>query len=145
VDGNLTYTLTVTNGGPSTASNVVVTETYPAGFTYSSANPGPDTGTNNKWTFSSITAHTSQIIEIEGMVKTPPGSINNTVNATSSTDDPNPVDNTASWNSTVYVPMGIGGEVIPVNRLAVLIPWLVLIGVLVIGGTILVLNRRQRS
>lgn len=55
--GDLTYTLTVTNNGPSTASNVVVTETYPAGFTYSSANPGPDTGTNNQWTFSSITAN----------------------------------------------------------------------------------------
>jgi uncharacterized repeat protein (TIGR01451 family) len=143
--GHLTYTLTVTNSGPSTASNVVVTETYPAGFTYSSANPGPDTGTNNQWTFSSISANASQTININGTVTTTPGSLTNTARVTSSTDDPNPINNAASQNSTVYVPMGVGGEVIPVSRPAMLIPWLVVIGILMIGGTILVLNHRKGS
>jgi uncharacterized repeat protein (TIGR01451 family) len=143
--GDLTYTLTVTNSGPSTASNVVVTETYPASFTYSSANPGPDTSTNNQWTFSSIAANASQTIKIKGTVTTTPGSLINTARVTSSTDDPNPIYNTASQNSTVYIPMGVGGEVISGNGLAILIPWLVLIGLLMIGGTIFVLNHRKGS
>jgi uncharacterized repeat protein (TIGR01451 family) len=143
--GNLTYILTVSSSGPSTASNVVATETYPAGFTYSTADPSPDTGTNNKWTFSSIAANTSQTIRIKGTVTKTPGTLTNTASVTSSTDDPNPANNTSSLKSTVYIPRGVGGEVIPVNRLAILTLWLVLIGVLMIGGIILVVNRRKRS
>ncbi len=36
----LTYTLTITNSGPSNAANVVVTDTLPAGVTYASASTG---------------------------------------------------------------------------------------------------------
>ena len=36
---NLTYTVQVTNGGPSTASAVTVTDTLPAGVTFVSATP----------------------------------------------------------------------------------------------------------
>src|SRR5688572_5528668 len=36
---NMTYTLTVANGGPETATDVVVTDTLPASVTYVSATP----------------------------------------------------------------------------------------------------------
>jgi hypothetical protein len=42
-------------------------------------------------------------------------------------------------------PMSVGGEVIPINRIAVLTPWLLLIFTLMIGGTILVLSRHKGS
>ena len=39
--GLATYTLTVTNGGPSTASNVMVFDQLPASYTFGSAVPAP--------------------------------------------------------------------------------------------------------
>jgi hypothetical protein len=46
------------------------------------------------------------------------------------------------WISTTV--NSIGGVVIGVNRLAILIPWLVMIFTLMLGGTILVLSRKER-
>ena len=51
--GTLTYTITVTNNGPSTATNVVVTDTYPSDFSFVSSDPVPSTG-NNQWSLGSI-------------------------------------------------------------------------------------------
>src|SRR5690606_6609269 len=39
-DENILYTLTVTNSGPSTAQNVVVTDVLPGGTTLVASNPG---------------------------------------------------------------------------------------------------------
>jgi uncharacterized repeat protein (TIGR01451 family) len=47
--GNLTYTVTITNFGPATASNVLVTNVLPAGVVFISVNP-PGVGTNNAGT-----------------------------------------------------------------------------------------------
>ncbi|MDH3434817.1 MAG: DUF11 domain-containing protein, partial [Gammaproteobacteria bacterium] len=44
---DVTYTLTVTNNGPDDASNVVLTDTLPAGVVFGSATPGPDTCTES--------------------------------------------------------------------------------------------------
>lgn len=52
-----------------------------------------------------------------------------------------------SGNVTVNIihPQSVGGEVVQVNKPALLVPWLVLSGLLMIGGTFLVLSRRKRS
>ena len=44
VTSNLTYTLTLTNYGPSTATNIVVTNTLPAGMVYVSSSGTQQSG-----------------------------------------------------------------------------------------------------
>jgi hypothetical protein len=121
---------------------VEVNEAYPAGFSFFSSTPIPDTGTNNKWTFHRIEGNTTQTIIIKGSAPASPGSLTNTAEVTSSTDDQNLDNNTISQNIKVIVPMGVGGEVIEVNKLIILAPWLVLIVALILCGSFVVLIRR---
>ena len=48
--GTVTYTINYTNTGTVTLTDVVITEHYPKGVTFISADPAPDAGTNNVWT-----------------------------------------------------------------------------------------------
>jgi uncharacterized repeat protein (TIGR01451 family) len=52
-DQDITYTVTVTNIGSEPAYNVIVTESYPAGVSFVSANPAPTTPIN-VWNLGSI-------------------------------------------------------------------------------------------
>jgi uncharacterized repeat protein (TIGR01451 family) len=101
--GNLTYTITVTNLGPSTASNVIVSDTLPLSVTFVSASGG---GTNNSGlvTWPTITSLANgATTNFTVTVKAPAsGSFTNTAAATSSTADPVPFNNDgSSANSTV--------------------------------------------
>jgi len=58
---NLTYTIDVSNPGPSDALNVVITETYEVNFIFSSYSPSPDSGTTNQWTFKAIRAGDTEL------------------------------------------------------------------------------------
>jgi uncharacterized repeat protein (TIGR01451 family) len=81
----LTYTLTVSNAGPSHARNVVVTDTLPAGVT-------PTGDVTCQWDL--IPAHESRSCEI--VVTVDPGTLGtilNTAIVTSDADDPEPDDN----------------------------------------------------
>jgi uncharacterized repeat protein (TIGR01451 family) len=92
----LTYTITVTNHGPSDAQNVVVTETYDPWFHFESANPEPDPGTDNVWTLGTLPAGASVTIEITGTVDpaTPEGTqLVNRVVVDSDTQDDDEDDN----------------------------------------------------
>jgi uncharacterized repeat protein (TIGR01451 family) len=81
---NLTYTMTVVNAGPSTASNVVLTETLPAGTTLASSSCGSTTcilgtlapGTSTQLTFE-VTVNPNAT-----------GPLTNLASITSSTPDP---------------------------------------------------------
>jgi len=90
VGGNVVFTITVTNGGPNTATNVTVTDQLPAGLTYVSDNGGgsyvPGTGV---WTIASIANGASASLQITATV-TASGSITNTAQVTASDQsDPN--------------------------------------------------------
>jgi len=93
VGDNLTYTITVTNGGPDAATNVVVTDTLPSGVTFVSASPGcvhsAGVVTCN---LGNIPAGGSVTITIVVTV-TAPGTISNTATVTSDTLDPNTANN----------------------------------------------------
>ena len=109
---NITYTIVVTNGGPSNAASVALTDTVPTNTTFVSASqttgpafscstpPVGGTGTVN-CTIASLTA-TSATFSMT--VHISPGAIGaaigNTANVATTTTDPNPGNNTSSVVTT---------------------------------------------
>ncbi|HMF05149.1 MAG TPA: hypothetical protein VKH17_10065, partial [Acidimicrobiia bacterium] len=112
---NITYTITITNNGPSDAQNVVFTDTPPAntgnaGFSLNSGPPAacglvllgsPGAPSCSFATFpSGATANITLVVKVDPLA--PGGAYTNTANATSSTTtDPNPANNAASATTTV--------------------------------------------
>jgi uncharacterized repeat protein (TIGR01451 family) len=106
VGDNLTYTVTVTNGGPNPADAVQVTDELPAGVTFVSgaATQGTCTGaTSVVCTIETIAASASATVTIV-VQPTVSGTITNRANATSSTRDPTPANN-ATTADTVVLPV----------------------------------------
>ncbi len=103
VGQNLTYTIIVTNNGPSSAAAVTVTDTLPAGATYVSATPstGSCTGTStvscNLGTLANAASATVTIV----VTPTTAGTLNNTASVSSTTGDPNMGNNSSSTSTTV--------------------------------------------
>ncbi|TET58784.1 DUF11 domain-containing protein, partial [Candidatus Aerophobetes bacterium] len=98
----LTYTINVTNSGPSDAVNVVITEVYHANFVFSSSSPSPDRRTTNQWTFKAIAVGNTETISITGVVDPSTlESLSNTVSLTSDTADPDPAKNTFTLDTKV--------------------------------------------
>jgi uncharacterized repeat protein (TIGR01451 family) len=69
--GSVTFTLTLTNGGPDAATNVEVTDVLPAGFVYQSDNGGGsyNVGTG-VWTIASIASGASTGLQITALANT---------------------------------------------------------------------------
>jgi uncharacterized repeat protein (TIGR01451 family) len=90
---NLTYTVTVTNNGPSTATNVVVSDLLPAGFTFVSASPS-STVSNNLVSWPAINLAKNAVSNFTvTAVSAAGGNFTNIAFATSGTFDPNPNNN----------------------------------------------------
>lgn len=106
---NITYTVTVSNNGPGTATPVVVTDNLPASTTFvscSSTGSGVcgGAGNNRTVTFTSLTAGASATITIVARVNCSAVNgavISNSVTITSATPDPNLADNSAMAETTV--------------------------------------------
>lgn len=106
----LTSTVTVTNAGPSTALNTLVTDTLPVGTSFVS-------GVDDNGTTVCTLVQTSTVrcalgaldpgesatvqITVRVAASVPAGSLSNTVTVSSSTPDPDPGDNTAVESTTV--------------------------------------------
>ena len=102
VGGQLTYTLTARNNGPSSATSVVVTDTLPAGTTLVSVTPNTCTGTTtitcNLGTLTNGQTVTITIVVTLGNVT----SVSNTATiANANETDPTPANNSATVVTTV--------------------------------------------
>jgi uncharacterized repeat protein (TIGR01451 family) len=120
--GTVTYTLTVTNNGPSDSANTQVTDTLPPGFTANSATPsagtcnGAGTGTVNCMLGTlavggtatiTIAAHVPAICQPTTAVNTA------TVTSGNCLPDPQLGNNTTNFNGTVSLPTVGPGACIP--------------------------------
>ncbi len=101
-NGVVTYTLTVTNGGPDVATGIAVNEALPTGLTLVDARPsGATTYTAPTWTIGTLTSGATATLEIDARV-TESTAITNTATVTSDVIDPASANDSASV--TVNVP-----------------------------------------
>ncbi|MGG5258682.1 CARDB domain-containing protein [Phycicoccus avicenniae] len=98
----LTYTITVVNNGPSTATGAAVTDTLPAGLTYISSTTSAGSCSTSGQLFScalgDVAPGTAVTIAVSARVGAgaAPGTITNTAGAASTTTDPTSGNNSAS-------------------------------------------------
>jgi uncharacterized repeat protein (TIGR01451 family) len=97
IGSNITYAITVTNGGPATAVNLIVRDTLPAGLSFVQASSG-GTPTGNVVTWPTIPtfgsgAATNFTLEV---IATTAGAQTNVASAVATTADPTPGNNDGS-------------------------------------------------
>ena len=132
---NLTYTLTVTNGGPDTASGITVTDTLPGSVTFVSASAGcSESGGTVPCTASSLANAANVQFTITVTAPGALGTISNTASVASSTTDP-----TSSNDSVTLVT-----TVIPAPAVPGLTTWG--LGALAFAlGALVLMERRRRA
>jgi uncharacterized repeat protein (TIGR01451 family)/uncharacterized delta-60 repeat protein len=107
IGGQITYSISVNNAGPSPAANVVTVDSLPAGFTAQSITASSGTFTNSNgaviWTVPSLGASAGVSMTIVGNALLG-GILTDSVNVTSDTYDPSKLNNFASAKTEVDVP-----------------------------------------
>ncbi|HEV2799849.1 MAG TPA: hypothetical protein VGW12_05095 [Pyrinomonadaceae bacterium] len=110
INQNVTFTLTVTNNGPTNASAVNVRDQLPAGLSFVSAAPAAAyNNTNGVWTVGTINSGTSTTLQIVARV-TASGTITNTAEViASSVPDPDstPNNNNATEDDQSSAQLGV--------------------------------------
>ena len=103
----VTFTITVTNNGPGTATGVFVTDKLPSGLTYqsSSATKGLYNSGTGIWTIGSMLNGTSETLTLIALVGAQ-GSYENTATVGSESYNPNTGNNSSSATVVVQTPSG---------------------------------------
>src|SRR5438093_1298318 len=92
-----TYTITVTNNGPSTAASVVVRDTLPAGVTFDSASNGGSLAAGVvTWPSVPSLANGASLSRTVTVTAPPTGTLLNVARADAATDDPDSTNNNGS-------------------------------------------------
>ena len=104
VGGEVTYTIVVTNGGPGTATDVVVIDELPAGTTLVSASPGCTGTTTVTCTVGTLGPGSSATIELVVTLPSTPGPVTNTARVESSSTDPTPGNDAATNVLDAHLP-----------------------------------------
>jgi uncharacterized repeat protein (TIGR01451 family)/fimbrial isopeptide formation D2 family protein len=101
----LVYTLTVHNLGPSAAANVILTDALPAGVTFSGATDGcTESGGVVRCVVGSLSADATVVYTVAVTVDAdvyPGASLENVAEVTTSTADPNPLNNRADADTAI--------------------------------------------
>lgn len=135
--GAITYTITVTNNGPDTANNVVVTDTLPAELLYVSDDCGGSNTPPWTWNVGALANGGSAVCNITMDVVTP-GAVVNVASVSADEPDPTAVNDSATATNTVT---GSAPAVIPtVNGVGV-----ALLMVLLAGASVVFLRRRRQG
>jgi uncharacterized repeat protein (TIGR01451 family) len=94
----ITFTVTLTDNGPNTATGVTVSDPLPAGLTFVSdtASAGSYNPTTGVWNVGAVTTTTPQTLLISARVVSPDAQTNTATITSSDQLDPNPTNNTAS-------------------------------------------------
>jgi uncharacterized repeat protein (TIGR01451 family) len=129
--GNASYTLTAANAGPSSASNVTVTDTLPPGTTFVSATPsqGSCSGTTTvTCSLGTLASGGSATIGLVLTTSSTPGTVSNTATVSATETDPN-----LANNSSTSVITTVNATAIPVASTWVL---MALAGMLALLGAL---------
>jgi uncharacterized repeat protein (TIGR01451 family) len=101
----LTYTVTVTNAGPSHGTGVTLADTLPAGVTFVSSSPGPPAcafaGGTLTCSLGALAAGASATVTIDVTVNAGSGMLVNTASASANETDPDPGNNSGSAATVV--------------------------------------------
>ncbi len=108
VGNTLTYTISVNNAGPDTASSTIVSDTIPTGSTYlsNSATVGSYNSSTGVWTIGSLASGATATLTLRVTVNNGTGgqTVTNTATASSQTLDNDPTNNTATVTTNINVP-----------------------------------------
>ncbi|MFP5247464.1 MAG: C25 family cysteine peptidase, partial [Thermoanaerobaculia bacterium] len=104
----LTYTIQITNNGPSRATNVVMTDPLPAGFTFGSVVPGGPTCTQSSGTvtctFASMNPGATNAITISGTISVNSTQLVNTASVTRTETDTDSTNDSATATANILAP-----------------------------------------
>ena len=107
----LIYTIVVTNNGPSLATNVVMSDPLPAGFSFVSVVPGGPTCTQASGTvtctYASMNPGATNNITITGTITVNTAQLTNTANTTRTETDTVPANNSATAIAWVLAPTAV--------------------------------------
>ena len=98
VNDTITFTVTLTDNGPSTATNVQVTDLLPAGLSYVTSTPSQGTYNSGTglWTVGTVTSTTPQTLMIQAKVVSPNAQTNTADISGVDQFDPDPANDQAS-------------------------------------------------
>lgn len=143
--GSVTYTVTVTNNGPSDASGVAVNiaETFPPGVTEGAGTPSPGTTwASPTWTVGALAAGASATLTLTVNVAASATAgtdvISVTATASGAEPDPNSANDTATASTTIQAQAQGGAANIPTLQ-----EWALLLMGLLLGGLVWRQSRRK--
>ncbi len=114
INNEQTYTVTVTNNGPSPATAVKLKDILPTGLSFVSATPAKGSCINTAGTISCDLGDMTLNEKINAVIKVKPttaGKINHTVSVTSSDPDSTPANNSSTLETTISTLPSIIGRV----------------------------------
>jgi uncharacterized repeat protein (TIGR01451 family) len=100
---NLVYTISITNHGPDTALNVMVTDPLPSALTFLSSIPGTNASSPLTWNLGTLAAGSGAAITVTTRA-TSLATITNTATVATGSSDTNPANNSASVSTVIRAP-----------------------------------------